>query len=192
MSDNIPEAPTGVSARRRLLRGAFVAPAALTLCSGSAFAATSISACVSNQNKVGSIVTKGIGVDSTGWVRVQIYQTSLTGKDSSLWVKGGDLVVLATAPAGKPALPTPYLTATQFECVGAGDSTGNTSGYVVGNVYSSSTPPVAPSPLIAVNATYATVRVDSTGKIVQVADFGSGGSAIGTTCWTSFAGVKSI
>ena len=98
-------AETAASARRRLVRGAFAAPAALTLMSGSAFAATSLS-CVARQltNPVQPTPDPATTANGGGdnYIRVQLQQ-KFTGAPSpatqSTWVSGADLLLAPVPPA---------------------------------------------------------------------------------------------
>jgi hypothetical protein len=151
-----------ISARRRLIRGAFVAPTVLTLYSGGALAATSSKLrCVASQNA--KPITSGpeIVVDATNstYVRVQLYVVNAV-----YYVRGADL------PAARVnSLPSAPSQAQIFD--------------ITANALTGS-PVTTPNGLAAATK-YAVLRIDATGSVVGVGA-GSGGSVIGKSCWTSF------
>lgn len=176
------------SARRRLIRGAFSAPAALTLYSGSSFAAASNGACLArrtsnpvNPGEVGSAT-------SDVYMRVQV-RAKGTGSGASRWVSGTDLlnVPLSFTPVPSPAIPTSksFLSSNNWYCLAAGDTSGNTSGYLPGQIYSDAAAIAGGTPALVPNA-FVALRVDSTGMVVGVTDT-AGASALSRSCWTSFA-----
>jgi hypothetical protein len=168
------------SARRRLIRGAFAAPAALTLYSGSAAAAASH--CVAR--RVMAPVNPGQTTTALEdvYVRVQV-RTKGTGLGSSTWVFGGDVLTATGLPTGKAAQS--FLFADDWYGLAAGDSMGNSSGYAPGQRYTnaSATANEVPQPLAS---TFVALRFDTEGKIVAVTDT-VGASAVSRSCWTSFA-----
>lgn len=173
MNEKCKVPSTRFEARRRLVRGAFGAPAALTLFSGGAFAAGSNLRCVVNQVNTPYLALPSGTTDT--WVRVQLW-TLGTGGNLSTWVSGADIVALTNANT-----PAPYLTTSQWQCFTAGSG----SGYTVGQLLA--TPPSKPGSTLAHNGSYVAVRVDGTGKIIGVVGVeGSSGSSIAQTCWTSF------
>lgn len=161
MSDRQQESGEMISARRRLIRGAFVAPTVLTLYSGGALAATSSKLrCVVSQNA--KPITSGpeIAVDATNstYVRVQLYVVS-----GVYYVRGADL------PAAR-VNSLPSANQAQIFDITANALTGS--------------PVTTPNGLAAATK-YAVLRIDATGAVVGVGA-GSGGSVIGKSCWTSF------
>lgn len=170
-----------VSARRRLIRGVFAAPAALTLYSGSAFAAASQS-CVAKQVASPPPILPTASAVPDIWVRVQLYTLGIVPGDEthlSTWVSGVDVDALNALSAGLP-----YLSSTQWQAFTANAH----SGYVVGQIVSS--PPShthspAGSPLTQ-NGAYVALRVDANGNIIGVVGINSGGSSVANTCWASF------
>ena len=173
MRENIKQPPASFEARRRLVRGAFGAPAALTLFSGGAFAAGSNLRCVSNQVNSPYLAAPS-GLTDT-WVRVQLW-TLGTGGNLSTWVSGTDIVALTNS-----SIPAPYLTSSQWWCFTAGSGSGYTAGQLL-NVA-----PTKSGATLTHNGSYVAVRVDATGKIIGVVGDGSAsGSSIAQTCWTSF------
>lgn len=188
---NRPVTPT-VSARRRLIRGAFSAPALMTICSGSAFAQASNMRCLSNAaNAVTPPAAWGTTSPDT-FLRVRLWRvTTRTCNQgggncdpdvNTFYVRGSDLSMYSRA-AGMP---------TDAQYLQIHPTTFVTSG-----------PPVSPPPASVTSGTnpprtttiisegsqnnpYVAVRFNSTGVIVGVGPSGSGGGGmVGTSCWTS-------
>lgn len=161
------------NARRRLVRGVFSAPAALTLYSGSV-AASSVSCLakqLSGQNAITTLPPSGIA----GLVKVPLVMLA-TGGQTAKFVHGANIAMLAP-PGGS------YLSSTQVQLV---SKTGGFGSYDVGGIYP------APSGLAATSPTeYVAVRVSATGKVEGVLNIGSasGTTALYSSCWTSFGGV---
>lgn len=171
-NNNLQDQPSGASgpamtsARRRLIRGAFTAPVALTLCSGAAIATTSNSRCISNQAATPALPTN-IGPADT-WLRVPVYP--ITTAPTECWVRGSDIVALR----GTKLSITSYISTSEFQ-----------------QTFSPFTKQaMAPANLsaIAVPGKFAFVRVDTLGNIVGLAGFNAtaGQTAIAQTCWASF------
>jgi hypothetical protein len=162
------------SARRRLMRGAFAAPAVLTLYSGSATAATSILNCVARQNGARVNPVPGVVTADDNYLRYQLWalvQSANSTVVDSYYIKGADLAVLVRLGQ------TPYLASTQWQQF-------NISTNVAGTI-STTTPALSGYVLQRVNQ-FVVLRVDAGGKIVGAGD-GTDGSAVGDSCWTSFA-----
>jgi hypothetical protein len=95
VNDDIKSGGGKATARRRLIRGVFAAPAALTLCSGSAFAQASNQQCIARQVNGESPQFPRVGPADT-WVRVRVWvhqngsgpQTRLVSADRILHVQG--------------------------------------------------------------------------------------------------------
>ena len=160
------------------MRGAFAAPAALTLCSGGAFAASSAVRCVANQ--VNSPVLPNASATADTWVRVRLWTMGGTPVNTqSTWISGADL---AAVVAGTSA--TSYLSSTQWQAFSAQSASVYTAGQTVNG------PPATPgaSPPLTQDGLYVAVRFDATGNIIGVVGISgtSGGSAVANTCWTSF------
>ena len=161
------------SARRRLIKGSFAAPAALTLCSGSALAAaTSPLTCLSKDilasgAPVGPVAT--VGGDT--WVRVRAWVEQ--GKSYS-FIKAIDVSMVGFAGT------TPFITGAQAICVVAGD------GYDSGTVYPTG------SKIVPTNLTqtgqYFAVLMDSSGKVAGISSVNSinGTGSVHGSCWNSF------
>ncbi len=157
-----------VSARRRLLRGAFSAPALLTVYSGSAMATSSPLSCVINQNAT-SVHPPALSVAPTSserYLRVRVY----TGSDAGMYVMGSEIT-----PFVRRNVPA-YITGSQVQRI-----TPDT----IPGVYATPINWSDKSPYTAINK-WVALRIDSSGKIIGVVGGGSGGSAIAGTCWTSF------
>jgi len=174
-----------VSARRRLIKGSFAAPAALTLCSGSALAAAS-------QTCVQKLVTPpgggNGGVDAsppltttdtstTSFWRVQVYQSSSGPNNGSKWVRGLDIVSRQGVKPG--ATLTPFLSSNQYYRTNPAP-----------NITSTNTTSSGSDATGTLNGTgqWIAVRVDSAGNIVGIQGIAASGStsAMTATCWTSF------
>lgn len=184
MNENIEAMSVKINARRRLVRGAFAAPAVMTLYSGSAFAVAS-QTCVAKQvaNPPPTLPTASAAPDI--WVRVQLYTLGIVPGDpshTSTWVSGADVDALNAVSAGAP-----YLSNTQWQAFTAN----NHSGYTVGAILN--TPPSHNSPThtpagtpLTQNGAYVALRVDANGNIIGVVGISSGGSSVANTCWASF------
>ncbi len=175
MNESRDESLVKVSARRRLVRAAFAAPAVLQLYSGAALASASSARCVANQVAYPQLPTATTVPDV--WVRVRLW-TLGSGGNLSAWVRGSDVTALVNGLSLYS-----YIQSAQWQCFVAG----NGSGFSVGQMLS--TPPTKSGASLAQNGSYVAVRVDSTGKIIGVVGLaGSGGSAVRlATCWASFA-----
>lgn len=175
MNDKTHDADNKVSARRRLVRGVFAAPAVMTLVSGSALAAGSTS-CVARQTQ-----TQPLGINPADtWVRLPLYEFR-NGNNYVRFISGSNIVALL--PAGGVSFIQPG----QFQCVEKVASGSNYSGYSVGSSYTPNPTPTAISP-----AAYVAVRVDSTGKVLggELINGTNSGSAMSFTCWNSFGGAN--
>ncbi len=166
MNNESQKAIAPSNARRRLVRGAFSAPALLTLCSGSALAAASLTCrtkAISDQATVPASAT----VPTTGnWLRVQAYK-----KNGVYFISGDDVSNLAGTLGGSS-----YLTRTQWQRV-------STSPFNIKEATAfSSLPLVDPG-------NYVAVKINATGSIVGFS--GSTGSGVSNSammsigCWSS-------
>jgi len=175
MNETRNESSVRVSARRRLIRGAFAAPAVLQLYSGGALASASNARCVANQVAYPQFPTATTVPDV--WVRVRLWTVG-SGANLSAWVRGSDVTALVNGLSLYSYLPS-----AQWQCFVAGTA----CGYAVGDLLS--IPPTKSGSTLAQNGSYVAVRVDSSGKIIGVVGLGgSGGSAVRlATCWASFA-----
>ena len=180
MNDKPQDSRAAVSARRRLIRGAFAAPAALTLYSGGAFAAPSFT-CVARQNQPGNAINAPVNPNNT-FVRVRNFRliNGMSATNVAFFVSGADVASLLP-PGGS------YLTSTQWQCVAI---TGTGLGFKVGDVYfnphsASGNSPVATTTFIA-------VRIDGGGKVVGVQNVFTGNTALTMSCWTSIGGANAF
>lgn len=193
MNKNLQEPTTQVSARRRLVRGVFAAPVALTLYNGSAFAAASNSCVakeVANPTYPGTIATLS---PSDTYLRVRLW--TLPSGTPSAWVKGSDVTALQVTGA-----PIPYIQNTQWQCfvVGVNPSDvkiggGPAKDPVAGTLYNSEPRLPTGNATPTKNGSYVALRIDSTGKIVGVVGIGvaaGGTSAVHQSCWASFKPVE--
>jgi hypothetical protein len=165
------------SARRKLVRGAFAVPAMMTLRSGGALAATSVS-CVANQ--VSSPATPPTVVTSNdgSWLRVQLRALVNPGGNirtqDGYWIQGSDLNAFVVPGQ------TPFLNSTQFQRFD-----------IVQNEFLGSATTTAPAhggfTLQPVNK-FVSLQVTSTGAIVGAgaSTVSSPSSAVSGSCWNSF------
>jgi hypothetical protein len=163
------------SARRRLVRGAFAAPAALTLLSGSAYAATSNAQCISAQVNGGSSSPPPINSPDT-YLRCTVYKDP-KGRH---WVKGADV----QAKRGPKTSVSCHLSSNQFQLC--------STPYTITSTYDGNcrTSPPTPGSLGSPDpGKYALLRCDSKGNIVGVCDSvvtGGISSGVSASCWNSF------
>jgi hypothetical protein len=199
MDHNIEKQVEKVSARRRLIRGAFAAPAALTLYSGSSMAAVSVT-CLGRQTNSPTLPTPTAASSDDVYVRVQLKKFTRTGTGSgvnigtntnrwSRWVQGTD--VAAFQASGR----TNYLPTGNWQLYDRGltASTNIGSAYravAIGTIYT--TAPVEATDAssgtsAAVLDQWVALRVDASGNIKGVVGIanGAGESAISRSCWTS-------
>lgn len=164
MNDNAQPSAAKVSARRRLLRGAFSAPAVLTIYSGGALASASSQRCLLYQNQAGNVLASpAVSASADTYLRVQLFTDGAS--TPKYYVVGTSLPVSRAA-----ALPT-NSQAQQFD-VGAANT-------FIGS-------PVATPGGLNLTGKYAALRVDSAGVCVGVGKSTTSGTAIFNSCWTSF------
>ena len=180
MNDKPQDSRAAVSARRRLIRGAFAAPAALTLYSGGAFAAPSFT-CVARQNQPGNAINAPVNPNNT-FVRVRNFRliNGMSATNAAFFVSGADVASLLP-PGGS------YLTSTQWQCVAI---TGTGLGFKVGDVYFNPHSASGNSPVAT--TTFIGVRIDGSGKVVGVQNVFSGNTALRISCWTSIGGANAF
>jgi hypothetical protein len=184
MIENVEQQNAKSSARRRLVRGAFSAPAVMTLFSGSAIAASSTKCVANQQTNVISAPISAAGTPDNTWLRVPLFR-HINGGDWAGFVRRGDVASLMPGAANYfDAQGASIL----YQCV---IIVGTFSPFVVGAYYTDASVRVpATTGALPSNATnfYAGVRVDGTGKVVGAQAFSTSGSALHTSCWTSFGG----
>ena len=179
--------PQPPSARRRLIRGALVAPALMTVCSGSAFAQASNMRCLANAanattppsdwGKIAPDTFLRVRLCKVKTMRCEIGGGNCAAAVQAHYIKGVDLSMYtrsAAMPTNSQYLkidPGTYVTAgppTTFPLTDNGHVT-----TIVKEDYVDQ---------------YVAVRFDSTGTIVGVGVPGTSGQGgmVGTSCWASF------
>jgi hypothetical protein len=179
------------SARRRLIRGAFAAPAALTLYSGSVAAGSlSCVAAVVNHQPVDSA-----DGSSTTYLRVPLrvlFESGTSDKILAKFVSAQDLAMLAEGLA-----VSSYLSPDEWQCVYAAAGSGSTNPFEAGHIYNSGEIEASSngqSPEMNGSSEYVAVRVSADGNILGVQGFYDDEGAVKTSamavsCWCSFGGV---
>jgi hypothetical protein len=175
--NNMPDLKPDARARRKLLRGTFAAPAVLTLYSGGARAASSIATCLVKTNT--NPITTGLGLTTADdmLLRVRLWGLVNNGGVSNYYIRGADLVDLQRNGL------SPFLTSTQYQQF-AVTNTVSTTNRLVGSP--TGTLPSQPGRTFQATNQYAVLRVNSAGQVVGAGLTGSG-SAVGDSCWNSFA-----
>jgi hypothetical protein len=153
------------NARRRLLRGVFSAPAALTLYSGGAVAAASNLRCVSNQQA--DPLAPAVSESNVTFVRIGLYRAGADPSSYTYWIKGSEL-------------PTNLIGGVSWPSISQFQQFDISSNVLVGERVNS-TPSLSMSP-----THWAVLRINGEGYVVGVGASGSG-SAIFQSCWASFA-----
>lgn len=179
-SNPAPEAQR--SARRRLVRGAFAAPAVLALYSGSAAAMASNLRCVNTQVDAGRRVFPGPEGAQDRFVRVRLWSLRNGGNAVRWYLRGSDFFEVVTM--GRP-IPNPFLgpgqwwqfdPATQSLLYDRLTSDPRWSNGLTGT--------------LAHDGAWVAVRIDATSQgasIVGVVDSTNlTGSAVSSMCWASF------
>ena len=193
--------PSKPSARRRLIRGAFAAPAALTLYSGSSFAALSVT-CLGRQLTLPVLaapVNDPVPASDT-YVRVRLQKFTRNGTGAgtelgsntnrwSRWVQGSD--VTAFQAAGR----TNYLPTGNWQLFDCGLTSGANVGSTyrtntLGSILTSSTPSELTAggscTQIQTGDQWVALRVDASGNIIGTSGLGAtSGTSISKSCWTS-------
>ena len=176
MIEQTPNLDTKNCARRRLVKGAFAAPAMLTLHSGGALAATSVGTCLVKRNASPSVQPVASGDDV--WFRYELYgYAKSTGAmaNTGYWIQGSDLTVYVRNSM------SPWLGSGKFQQF---DTTTNTLAPT-----QASAKPSNPDPTRYTwkkTGKWVSLRVDSTGAL-KGAGASGGGSAVSDSCWNSFA-----
>lgn len=180
--------PQKTSARRRLIRGAFSAPALMTVCTGSAFAQASNLRCLANAANATTAPAAWSTTGADSFLRVRLYRVRVcvnfeangttcknvndpANYQDRFYIKGSDLSSY-TRGAGMPS-NTQYLqiSNTAFTPIGA------------------PVPPIAaPTSIISEVYVdqYVAVRFNASGMLVGIGPNGPGDSGmVGISCWTS-------
>ena len=162
------------SARRRLIKGSFAAPAALTLCSGSALAAaTSPLTCLAKDIRASGAPGAPVTTVETGdtWVRVRAW---VEQNKSYAFIKADDVSMVGFKDT------TPFITGSQAICVIGGN------GYTVGELYPQNGKPVPTG--MQQTGQYFAVLMDPSGRVAGISSVNSisGTGAVHGSCWNSF------
>lgn len=187
---NPAETAPAPSARRKLLRGAFAAPVALTLQSGSAFAAASASCVarqVANPVRSQSDIDKGLNVD---WVRVRAWILDPAGdKNTSTWVWGEDVAAFAK-PNRSVFISKSQWYAVLVESAARAVGSSGEEPVVVGTTLGSKPESVGNGTVTSVakasSSITVAIKVDANGNIIGMVGDNTGGSAVTGSCWSSF------
>jgi hypothetical protein len=164
------------AARRKLLRGAFAAPAVLTLHSaGATTAASSSLRCLTNQvNGTSSIKTVPVSNALDNWLRVPLYTTGAgtTASPYRYYIKGSDVT-----PFQRPGRSC-FITATQSWEFNISTNTQVGTSALTG----------LPSGLSSSGCgKFASVRFDASGNVTGCGTGLAGTAAMPGTCWASAA-----
>lgn len=166
--DRIPE-PTD-SARRRLLRGSFAAPAVLTMASGSAMAAqsaTCLARVVASDGQDGSTASLLSGTSLDSLMRVRLRKRN-----------GKDWYFVARSDLGQPVATTLWNDSTTWQKFGIDPLVTSNYNQLYENQRSQSIPGNTLANL------YVALRYDVNGNIVGMGLSGDG-SVVSGSCWTS-------
>lgn len=188
MSDHQSPIADPSSARRRLLKGSFAVPAALTLASGTAFAAGSAGMrCVNNSSTAPNNQPAPGPTDTL--IRVRAW-TSLSGADAYVFVRGDDIVAKLGTSSGQMLLKD-----RNGVSVGVNDvlcvvgQTNTTPQYVANTSY----PAASAIPGSTGTAAYYAILIDTNGNIVGISTVSTvAGGAVSNNCWRSFGGAGVI
>lgn len=187
MNDQAHGPDSKISARRRLIRGAFAAPAALTLYSGSV-AARSINNCVTRQVSATTPPTPAPSGMPDTFVRVQLQKFQKSTATAfpaawSRWVRGFDVSSLLAAGQSVFVSGT-STTATNWYLYDKGTASAYAAtalGTTIGTTPAEGTTIQSADQWVA-------LRVNAAGDIVGVVGIGNTAatSAVYQSCWTSF------
>lgn len=189
MEDSVQSASPTISARRRLIRGAFSVPAVATIYSGNALAVASNMRCVVNQATDPLLRTAAAAATaSDGFVRVPMYviDNTTTGGTLTKYVKGSDLL---SKRGTNPAI---------LVLANNGAATNASDWIELGGTYFAGTTPTVggKTPTIDPLGKLVAIRVDASGNIVGIVQNGwttttmpANTSAVKGTCWNSFSGL---
>jgi hypothetical protein len=174
------------SARRRLVRGVFSAPAVLALHSGSALAASSNLRCVQNQAASMDPVGAVDGVDQ--YVRVQLHVQKDASDNILAYYLSGSLVDNVRFGYRKviiaPALPG----VDQWKLVTVADN----GGVALGQDVVLSQPPSTSPASKWVALRFAPRKTGGYVDVVGIIDGTGDGSAVTGSCWSSFVGLTGV
>ena len=173
-----PRQPSDLSARRRLLRGAFAVPAVMTVVSGRALAQTSASTCIQKQIEpsASELVSSTYTAEPGELVRVRLHAVKKkgTGEIASYWLHGASL------PAGSSGV----LGSSQVQQFDIGPAK-----KLVGPTHNTQ-PPMQSNQRFVPSDKYVALRFNKDGDVVGV---GMGTTTDSWTCsyscWNSFNGI---
>lgn len=182
MNDNAQPTDAKVSARRRLLRGAFSAPTVLTLYSGSVLAASSskclVTANAMNPPPTGEVVTYTPPTPAPDtYLRVRLFVSTASG-GSVYWLKYNDISTFAGASSIISGGAGKYR---RFYALASDGANYNKLSTTSGEM-SVTNPPGT----LSLSNKWAALRINNAGALVGVGSSGSG-AAIGSSCWTSLS-----
>jgi hypothetical protein len=166
VNDDIKSGGGKATARRRLIRGVFAAPAALTLCSGSAFAQASNQQCIARQVNGESPQFPRVGPADT-WVRVRVW-VHQNGSGPQTRLVSGTRVAQVQGSAGNT-----FIRSGQWKKIAR----------PFDDFVPNGSRPTETREFVA-------LLIDAKGDIVGISDGTTvgGASAIAKSCWTSFSG----
>ena len=181
--NNNPQLPDDkASARRRLIRGSFAAPAMLALHSGRAFAQATggAAACLVKQNTVPVTPAPTPTNGDDTYFRYQLWVIRRgDGTIANSWVKGADLSVYMRKGL------SPFLASGSWWQF----NTNNNRLIAAGSTTTEPTPNA--NQTFTQTGAWVVLRVDANGQLVGAGKFdsagGTGGSPVGDSCWNSFA-----
>ena len=164
--------PSTPAARRKLVRGLFAAPALMTVCTGSAFAAQSSLRCLAQHVASNTDITPKVGGLDT-WTRVQLHQTG-QGFNLKYYISGSQLAAVFTNSNSV------------YPAVGTWLEINVSTGAVAPGIYGTPNPTMPPGATLAYTPPqYVVVRFDNTGNVTGVGTAGTGAN-VGASCWNSF------
>ena len=196
MNDENRDLDIKVSARRRLVKGVFAAPAALTLYSGSV-AARSIRNCVTRQIEEPDLTpATPVSTQGTTYVRVRLQRFRRTGgnaRTQSRWVRGFDVSGLQAAGSSvfvsgtSPTATSWYLYDRGNQSNYANIVPGSPAG-TISSIPSENDPADSNSTTTQNAGQWVALRVNSAGDIVGVVGISdtTSTSAVFQSCWSSF------
>jgi hypothetical protein len=175
--EKTPNLDTRGGARRRLVKGAFAAPAMLTLQSGGASAATSLGTCLVKRNP--SLATQLVSDGDDLWFRYQLYgyvhNSNGNVHGNEYWILGTELLDY------KRDGMTPWLASGSYQQFDIFANALATQTFT-----SQPTGPSDTSYTWKKTSKWVSLRVDSGGALKGAGATG-GGSAVADSCWNSFA-----
>jgi hypothetical protein len=177
-----------LSARRRLIKGSFAAPAALMLFSGGAAAATS-NTCVARA-ATSTATPQGfdtaIPSGTTGWLRVQASTYTKTDINKppkiSYFITYTNISAVVSAAGSKSGIMNNWIVTGQALCVESGEPK-----YKVDTLYGSGIGD-GKLPDFTSSDRWYSVLVNENGQIIGIGTYTNGraGNSVSQSCWNSF------